>query len=49
MKINIWCDGSVRRVGMTPLNPRGKRVCFAAFITDLGHCWKDMVYAKKLS
>lgn len=46
MTINIWCDASVKKVEMTPLNPRGRSVCFAAFVSDRGHCWQDIIYSK---
>lgn len=45
--INIWCDGSQRQVDRTELNPRGRKISLAAWITDTGHCWFDLVYAKR--
>ena len=45
--INIWCDASQRQVNRTELNPRGRKISLAAWIADTGHCWYDLVYAKR--
>lgn len=45
--VNIWCDASQRRVEQTELNPRGRKVSFAAWIADSGHYWFDLVWAKR--
>lgn len=45
--INICCDASQRQVERTELNPRGRKVSFAAWIADTGHYWYDLIYAKR--
>ncbi len=45
-KINIWCDASQKYVERTELNPRGRKVSFAAWVANTGHYWFDLVWAK---
>lgn len=45
-KVSIWCDASQRRVEQTDLNPKGRKVSFAAWVADTGHYWYDLIWAK---